>query len=379
MRISVPAETTDRERRVALTPAVVAKLTANSHQVWIESGCGVDAGFGDKDYEQAGATPASRDELLDRSELIVTVDGTGWVSQGELPSDSTLIGLLDPLWRASDLASFAPSGVSSFALELMPRTTRAQSMDVLSSMATVAGYQAALLAATKLPAMFPLMMTAAGTVPAARVLVIGAGVAGLQAIATCRRLGAVVTAYDIRPAAQEQIASVGAKTIDLDLDTGSTETELGYAADQGEQLNRIQAERLAPHIAAADVVISTAAIPGQTGPELIIAEAVSEMSAGSIVIDLAAASGGNCRLSRPDEEVTHHGVTIVGPTDLVSRSAATSSQLFATNLLAFVEHLCSDGELVVDQSDDIVTSTLVTRHGEVVNPRIRQLAQDETR
>ena len=377
MKIAVPTETSPRERRVALTPTVAAKLTANN-QVWVEAGCGAESGFPDEQYEKAGALVTSRQQALADGEIVVTVDGANWATNNPLGPDTTLIGLLDPLWRPADLAEIAGTGATSFALELMPRTTRAQSMDVLSSMATVVGYQAALLAASRLPSMFPLMMTAAGTVPAAKVLVIGAGVAGLQAISTCRRLGAVVSAYDIRPAAQEQISSVGAKTIQLELDAGTTETNSGYAAEQGEHLNRLQAEQLVAHIATADVVISTAAIPGQTGPELIISEAISAMNPGSMVIDLAAASGGNCRLSRPDEEVVHDGVTIVGPTDLASQSPATSSQLFATNLLSFIQHLDSDGELSVDLQDDIVSATLVTHNGEITNQRVRQLVQEQT-
>lgn len=373
MRIGVLTETGPREQRVALTPSVVESLNGDGHTVYLEIGAGARAGFRDDDYGHSGANLVDRATICDRAEIIVTVDGTSWYPPPG--NDLTLIGLMDPLNRANDLALVAKANITVLALDLIPRTTRAQSMDVLSSMATVAGYQAALVAAQRLAKIFPLMMTAGGTVPPARVLVLGAGVAGLQAIATCRRLGAVVEAYDIRPAAQEQIQSVGARALDLSVEADQTETSGGYAAAQSDQLNQTQAELLAPHIAGADVVISTASIPGQLSPELISEQALDQMKPGSVVIDLAAANGGNTRLSRPDQEIIHNGVIILGPTDLASQGAATSSQLFANNVLAFIRHLCPSGDLVIDPDDDITGATLVTTNGEITNPMIKERVQ----
>ena len=267
--------------------------------------------------------------------------------------------------------ALAATDATAISLELVPRITRAQSMDVLSSMATVAGYQAVLLGSTRIQKMIPMLMTAAGTVPPARFLVLGAGVAGLQAIASARRLGAVVEAYDIRPAAQEQIRSLGAKAVDLELADDDTEDAGGYATEQSDDQSRRQHELLAPHVADADVVITTAAVPGAASPELVTPEMIESMRPGSVIVDLAAELGGNTRLTRADDEVEHRGVLILGPTDLTSRAPMTASQMFSTNIVSLLRHLAPDGELVLDLNDEITAGTVLTLGGEVCHPAVR--------
>lgn len=382
MRIGVPREDGRRERRVAITPDGVAKLVAGGHEVTVEVGAGLRAGFADADYRQAGAKLDQRPAVIGNSGVVTQVNGptaTELVSPewGAIGPDHVLIGLHDPLWQTDRAQALSDSGATIVSLELIPRTTKAQSMDVLSSTATVVGYQAALLAASRLPRILPMMMTAAGTVTPARFVVLGAGVAGLQAIATARRLGAVVEGYDIRPAATEQIRSLGAKAIELDLGLGqSGEGEGGYAAEQTDDLNRRQNELLTPFIADADAVITTAAIPGAASPELVTTDMVDAMSAGSVIIDLAAERGGNCRLTQADDEVNHDGVAILGPTDLASRAAATTSQMFSNNVLSLLAHLApgDDGgaEPDFDVDDEIVQGVIVARRGEVRHPRVRQ-------
>lgn len=376
MRIGIPSERGDRERRVAITPSGAAALVEAGHRVLVERGAGQEAGFADDRYREAGASIETRDRVIIEGQILIQVDGPGpddlieadWAAVGP---DHVLIALHDPLGQPERAKALAGTGATTIALELLPRITRAQSMDVLSSMATVAGYHAVLLAASRVPKMVPMLMTAAGTVPPARFLVLGAGVAGLQALATARRLGAVVSAYDVRPAAREQIESVGARAVDLDLDTDSAEDGSGYAATQSEEQSRRQLELLAPHVADADVVITTAAVPGARSPELVTPSMVEAMARGSVLVDLAAARGGNCRLTVPDDEVTHHGVTILGPTDLASRAPSTSSQMFSNNVLALLRHLAPDDELVIDLADEITAGTVLTTGGEIVHPMVR--------
>ncbi len=375
MRIGVLTEVAERERRVALTPEGVGRLVGSGHAVIAESGCGQGAGFSDAKYVDAGASIAQRDKVLSYAEVLlqVRVTGTHPTADGVLSTldrSSVLIGNVDPLWMAQNAASVAATGATVLALELVPRISRAQTMDVLSSQATVAGYEAALLAATRAPRMFPMLMTAAGTVPPSRVFVLGAGVAGLQAIATAKRLGAVVDAYDVRPAAAEQIRSVGGRAVELDLGTAGEEDSSGYATEQTEDLNARQQRLLAPVIAEADVVITTAAIPGAASPELITAAMIDMMRPGSVVIDLAAERGGNCELTVADTEVVHSGVTILGPTDLPSRSPKDSSQMLSNNIVALLEHLVVDGELVIDGDDEVTGALLVARGGSVCHPRV---------
>ncbi len=350
---------------MALTPNGVAKLVADGHDIAIVSGAGVRAGFTDQSYAEAGAEIVDVAAGRSRPGIVATIEPP---EPGPTPlgPEQVLIGLLDPRWRPDPIAELATGGATIIALELMPRITRAQSMDVLSSMATVVGTEAVLLAALRLPKLFPLMMTAAGTIPPARVLVLGAGVAGLQAIATARRLGAVVEAYDVRPAAVEQIQSLGAKAIVLDVETGDSEDDGGYARAQGDDVAARQQAALAVHVGEADVIITTAAIPGAASPRLITASMVEGMAPGSVIVDLAAERGGNCELTEADREMMHHGVLILGPTDLVSSSANSASQMYSTNLLTLIRHLDDDGQLRLDMDDEITSAIVVAKDGQLL-------------
>lgn len=375
MRVGVVAEVAERERRVALTPDSVARLVTRGNSVVVEAGCGARSGHPDSAYVESGAEVVSREEVLGSSDILVQVRVTGTHPTPDgiretLDHSSVLIGNADPLWMVDNAQSLAATGATVLALELVPRITRAQSMDVLSSQATVAGYEAVLLAATRSLSMFPMLMTAAGTVPPTRVFVLGAGVAGLQAIATAKRLGAVVDAYDVRPAAAEQIRSVGARAVELELDTGNSEDSGGYAKAQTEDDSAREQRLLTPVIAEADIVITTAAIPGAASPELITAAMVDAMKPGSIIIDLAAERGGNCSLTVADTEVEHGGVIILGPTDLPSRSPRTASRMLSNNVNTLLDHLIVDGDLVVDPDDEITSSMLVSRDGSVCHPRV---------
>lgn len=378
LKVGVLAETVDAELRVALTPGAAKKLISDGHLVVVESGAGLRAGMTDEAYRAVGAKVTSRAAVLDETTILLGIRGPGACANprtllAELDPSHTMIALHDPLWQSKLMPTVADTGATTLSLELIPRTTLAQSMDVLSSQATVAGYEAVLLAASLSPRMFPLLMTAAGTVPAVKVLILGAGVAGLQAIATARRLGAIVSAYDIRPAAGEQIESLGARSVQLEIDTTSAETKGGYATEQrADQADR-QKQLLSPHVAEADVLITTAAIPGRRSPELVTADMVRNMKAGSVVIDLAAERGGNVEVSETDAEVVHNYVLVLGPTDLESRSAATASEMFATNQVNLLRHLLGDdGELVIDPADEIASSIVVTKDGEIVNTRVKE-------
>ena len=372
MRLGLLCETAPRERRVALVPDGVRALAAHGWQVLVERGAGASAGHDDESYAAAGASLAASEQAREADLLVSVGDVSGCGAAAAPTGDETaFVGMFDPLWAPQRASDHARSGLTTFSLDLVPRITRAQSMDVLSSMGTVAGYEAVLLAASRLPKMFPLMMTAAGTLKPARVLVLGAGVAGLQAIATARRLGAVVEGYDVRPAAAEQIRSMGARSIELDV-TGTAgsgqdaESTGGYARAQSEDAAARQRELLSPYVAAADAVITTAAIPGRASPLLLTAEMIDAMSPGSIVVDLAAERGGNCALTEPDVEVQHAGVTVLGPTDLTSRCAAHASQMFSRNLVAFLDHLAPEA-LIDVRDDEIINAMLVTRSGSVVH------------
>ena len=379
MIIGIPKESFPGERRVALTPEAVASLAKEGAEIVIESGAGEAAGYPDPLYEERGAQCAGRADLFGRADVILQVrtlganPGEGRADLELLRQGQVLVGTAEPLTALDQLQELAGKGATLFAMELMPRITRAQSMDVLSSMATVAGYRAVLMAAQALPRMFPLMMTAAGTLTPARVLVIGAGVAGLQAIATARRLGAVVQAYDVRPAVKEQVESLGARFVELDLDTGDSEDAGGYAKAQGEEFYQRQREELGKVVAENDVVVSTAAIPGRPSPLLITAEAVAAMAPGSVVVDLAAERGGNCALTRADETVVEGGVQILGPLNLPATAPYHASQMYAHNISTFLKHLIEEGELRFDLEDEITRETLVLRDGEVVHARIAEL------
>lgn len=385
MRIGVIRETAAGERRVAVTPGVVAAYGKLKSTVLVEAGCGVEAHFPDAAYTAAGASVLSRREVLEQAEVLCAVRAGGAIRAGgaapaaiELRAGQGLIALCDPLApeSAAANAALAASSATVFALELLPRITRAQSMDVLSSQATVAGYKAALLAASNLPRFLPMFMTAAGTIAAAKCLVIGAGVAGLQAISTLRRLGAVVSAYDVRAAVKEQIESLGAKFVDLAAFGGpaatAAEDKGGYAKALDEAFYRQQREALAKVCGEVDVVVTTAAVPGRRSPLLVTAAAVEAMRPGSVIVDLAAERGGNCELAKPDLEVVHHGVRILGPTNLPATVPTDASQMFARNVLAFLTPIIqksADGGLTIDLEDEVVRETLLAREGRIVAAR----------
>ncbi|GAB5534451.1 MAG: Re/Si-specific NAD(P)(+) transhydrogenase subunit alpha [Rubricoccaceae bacterium] len=325
----------------------------------------------DAQYEDAGGQIVDRAAALD-ADAVATVGGLADLSG--VRAGAVVIGLLSPLDRPGSVTTYAEAGVTAVAMELVPRTSRAQRMDALSAMSTVAGYKAVLLAASSLPKFFPLLTTAAGTVRPARVLVLGAGVAGLQALATARRLGAVTASYDVRAAAREQVESVGATFVELDLETADAEDARGYAKALTEDDQARQVEALAAHVAEHDVVISTALIPGRTAPQLITGRGVEGMRPGSVIVDLAAANGGNCEVTQPNENVTHAGVTVLGPTNLPSTMPFHASEMYGGTVAAFIqEFLSDDGELVLDPDDDIVQSAVLTRDGAIVNDRVRGL------
>jgi H+-translocating NAD(P) transhydrogenase subunit alpha len=382
MIVAVPRETFSGERRVALVPAGVAALTKKSLHCKIEAGAGEAAGFDDDAYRTAGAEIiADRSDLLSMADVLLQVRTLGDNPQ-QPPSDldalqagAVVIGAADPLGNPAAVREYAERKLTLFALELLPRITRAQSMDILSSMATIAGYEAVLMAAHELPRIFPLLMTAAGTLKPARVLVIGAGVAGLQAIATARRLGAIVMAYDVRPAAREQIESLGASAVQLDLATDDAEDQAGYAKALTAEQEERQRAQLADVVADCDVVITTAAIPGRPSPRLITAAAVERMQRGSVVVDLAAQRGGNCELTLADQIVESRGVRIFGPTNLPSAAPLDASQMYSTNVVNFVSLITVDGKLAIDTSDQIVRDTMVTRDGEITSERLKQLLE----
>jgi NAD(P) transhydrogenase subunit alpha len=380
MIVGTPAESFPDERRVALTPGAVQPLTRAGAEVILERGAGEAAGFQDREFEDKGVRLVSRAEVFATADVILQVrtpganPAAGAADLGALRPGQVLVGTAEPLTSHRVTRELARAGVSLFALELMPRITRAQSMDVLSSMATIAGYKAVLMAADALPRMFPMLMTAAGTVAPARVLVIGAGVAGLQAIATARRLGAVVEAYDVRPAVKEQVESLGASFVELDLEAEASEDAGGYARAMDEEFYRRQRELMARVVAGNDVVVSTAAVPGKRAPVLVTTEMVEAMRPGSVVLDLAAERGGNCELTRPGETVRHGAVTVIGPLNLPSTVPYHASQMYARNATTFLTHLIKDGELQLDLEDEITRGTLVTRAGEIVHPQVAELA-----
>lgn len=383
MIVGVAKETCPGERRVALVPAALGPLSKAGLEIVMEPGAGLAAGYPDKGYEDRGVRiVADRAEVFRSADVVLHVRALGANPEAGrqdlelLREGQVVIGMADPLTAHEATRSLADRRVALFALELMPRITRAQSMDVLSSMASIAGYKAVLLAATTVPKMFPMMMTAAGTITPAKVFVIGAGVAGLQAIATAKRLGAVVEGYDVRPAVKEQVESLGARFVELEIEAGQAEDKGGYAKAMDEEFYRKQRELMARVVAESDVVITTAAVPGRQSPVLVTAEAVAGMAPGSVIVDLAAERGGNCELTRADETVDANGVTILGPTNLPSTVAFHASQMYARNIATFLSHLVKDGKLEIDTEDEITKETLVCRDGEVVHGRVRELMGD---
>ena len=371
MRIGVPKETAAGERRVAMVPDVVRRLAGGGHEVVLEAGAGEAAGLLDDAFTEAGATigPAWDAEVV--AKVVAPSDG----EVGNLGSGTVLIGFLAPLTNGAGTRAIAQSGATSFAMEAIPRISRAQSMDALSSQATVAGYRAVLIGAQELGRFFPMLMTAAGTVPPARVLVLGAGVAGLQAIATARRLGAQVTGYDVRAAVAEQVQSLGAQFLELEAGKGA-EGEGGYARELTEEEKQAQQQELADKIATFDVVITTALVPGRPAPRLVTAESVKKMKAGSVIVDLAGETGGNCELTEPGEVVVRHDVTIVSPLNLPATMAEHSSALYARNVQSLLELLVGeDGRLNLDFDDEIIAGACITRGGEIVHDGARKAAE----
>ncbi|HEV2198765.1 MAG TPA: Re/Si-specific NAD(P)(+) transhydrogenase subunit alpha [Bryobacteraceae bacterium] len=366
----VVKETCPGERRVAVTPKVVDMLTKAGVGVWIESGAGVESGYPDEEYAARGAKVASLADIRASAGVLLTVHAPEPIG---LNKGQVVIGFCDPLSEPDIAARYAQAGLTLFSMELVPRITRAQSMDALSSMASIAGYKAVLLAAVELPRLFPMMTTAAGTLPPARVLVIGAGVAGLQAIATARRLGAVVSGYDVRAAVKEQIESLGAKFVSIDIGT-TGEGQGGYARALTEEEIRSQREQMAKAIEEQDVVITTAAVPGRKAPILVTREMALGMSPGSVIVDIAAERGGNCELTSPGETVVENGVRILGPVNLPSTVPGHASQMYARNIVTLLKNmLTKTGELNIDTSDEITRESMVVRDGEVVNPRVQAL------
>jgi NAD(P) transhydrogenase subunit alpha len=380
MIVGTVKETLPGETRVALTPSVLGALTKLGAEVLVESGAGDAAGYPDATFTEKGATiVASRSDVFARADVVLQIRGLGANPEAGAADvaltrrGQVLVASFEPLTAAEEVKKIAATGATLFALELVPRITRAQSMDILSSMATIAGYKAVLLAADHLPKMFPMMMTAAGTVKPAKVMVLGAGVAGLQAIASSKRMGARVAAYDIRAAVKEQIESLGAKFVDLQLDAGDAEDKGGYAKAMDEAFYQRQREALARAVEPMDVVISTAAIPGRKAPLLLTADAVRGMAPGSVIVDLAAETGGNCELTRAGETVVEHGVTILGPRNLASTVPYHASQMFSTNIVTFLLNMVTkEGKLEINTEDEVVAGSLVTRDGEIVHPRVRE-------
>ena len=382
MIVGVPRESFPGERRVALVPAVIPNLTKAGLEVAVETNAGREAGYPDADYVSKGAKIIhDRAELFRSADIITQVlcygsnDRTGKADLPLFHREQVLVGFLRPLGSRETITEIASKGVTSFSVELMPRTTRAQSMDALSSMATIAGYKAVLIAADALPKIFPMLTTAAGTITPARVLIIGVGVAGLQAIATARRLGAVVSAYDVRPAVKEQVQSLGGRFVELPIEAKDAQDERGYARAQGEDFYRRQRELLGKVVAESDVVITTAVIPGKAAPILVTKDMVAGMAPGSVIVDLASERGGNCELTRGGEKINVNGVTIIGWYNLASTVPYHASQMYARNLTAFLLHLVKDGKLQLNTADEIVRDTLLTRSGEVVNARLREFFQ----
>jgi len=376
MRIGVPKETLPGETRVALVPAAVGPLLKAGLQVAVEQSAGEAAGFTDDAYRAQGASIVPRSEVFQTADVLLQVRSTP--PDPALRSGQAVIGFADPLGAPAALRGPAAAGVTMLSMELMPRITRAQSMDALSSMATIAGYKGVLLAANQLPRMFPMLMTAAGTVSPARVFVVGAGVAGLQAIASAKRLGARIEAYDVRPAVKEQVQSLGARFVELPLESADAEDKGGYAKAQDEAFYRRQREMMIKVVAGSDVVITTALIPGKRAPILVTTEMVEAMQPGSVVVDLAAERGGNCELTKPDEIVVHKGVTIIGPSNPASMVPYHASQMYSKNITTFLMHLlgkdgASGPALPINTEDEITRETLLTHQGAVVHARVREL------
>jgi NAD(P) transhydrogenase subunit alpha len=379
MIVGVPKESFPGERRVALVPAVIPSLLKAGFDVVVESGAGAEAGYPDAEYVgKGGKILLKRAEVFKAADVVLQVlchgsnDVTGKADLPLLRPGQMLIGFLRPLGSVETVQEIAATGATAFSIELMPRTTRAQSMDALSSMATICGYKAVLLAADRLPRLFPMLTTAAGTITPARVFIIGAGVAGLQAIATARRLGAVASAYDMRPAAKEQVHSLGGRFVELPVEAQDAQDSRGYARAQDESFYRRQRELLSRVVAESDVVITAAVIPGKKAPLLVTRDMVKKMAPGSVIVDVAAERGGNCELTQASRVVVEHDVTIIGYINLASTVPYHASQMYAHNVVAFLLHLTKEQKIEINTDDEITRETLVTQGGEVVNTRVRE-------
>jgi proton-translocating NAD(P)+ transhydrogenase subunit alpha len=379
MILGVPKESYPGERRVAVVPAVIPALAKAGLEVLVEAGAGMEAGYPDRDYTEKGAKlVADRTEIFRTADIVAQVlcfgsnDVNGKADLPLMRSGQVIVGFLRPMGKLEELEELAKTGVTSFAVELMPRTTRAQSMDALSSMGTICGYKAVVMAADTLPRIFPMLTTAAGTITPGRVFIIGAGVAGLQAIATARRLGAVASAYDMRPAAKEQVQSLGGRFVELPIEAKDAQDSRGYATAQGEEFYKKQRELLGSAVAESDVVITAAVIPGKKSPVLVTKEMVGRMAPGSVIVDLASERGGNCELTQAGRTVKEHGVTIIGVFNLASSVPYHASQMYAKNLSAFLLNLVKDGKLQLNEKDEIHRETLLTQGGEIVNARVRE-------
>jgi H+-translocating NAD(P) transhydrogenase subunit alpha len=380
MIVGVPRESFPGERRVAMVPAVIPSLAKAGLEVVVEAGAGKEAGYLDAEYAAKGAKILpTRAYVFAAADIVVQVlcygsnDRTGKADVPLYRPNQVLIGFLRPLGSLETIQEIASKGVTAFSIELMPRTTRAQSMDALSSMATISGYKAVLIAADALPKIFPMLTTAAGTITPARVFIIGCGVAGLQAIATARRLGAVVSAYDLRPAVKEQVQSLGGRFVELPIEAKDAQDARGYATAQGEDFYKKQRELLGKVVGESDVVITAAVIPGKKSPILVTKEMVAGMAPGSVIVDLAAERGGNCELTRAEEEVVENGVTIIGSINLASTVPYHSSQMYAKNVATFLLYMIKEGKLQVNPQDEIVRETLLTQGGEIVSARLREI------
>jgi NAD(P) transhydrogenase subunit alpha len=376
MIIGVPGETEENENRVALVPPVAEDLIDEGHDVVVSSGAGEGSDWSDADYEEVGCEILDRSEVFERADVVLHVNGLGNSEDPDTESyteEQVVVGLLGPYSIEDEEAEvLAEKEVSAFALELMPRISRAQSMDALSSMASIGGYKATVMAAEELPEMFPMEMTAAGTVQPADVFVIGAGVAGLKAIATAERLGASTRGHDVRLEVKQEVESLGADFVELELPTEESGDEEGYAVEMGEEFYEEQRRQMQRVVPESDVLITTAAIPGRPAPEIVTTEMIEDMNEGSVVVDLAAETGGNCEPTVADEVVEHEGVKIFGPTDLPSRVSHTASQLYSNNMKSFIDNLTDEGELDIDLDDEIHDSTLLTHDGEIRNPHIQE-------
>ncbi len=383
MTIGVPTETCPGERRVSIVPAGVAALVRTGCTVQVASNAGREAGFPDAVYEEAGALiVAERETVFEGADAVVQVRGgganpvSGVADIAQVREGQLVVGFLEPLSAPAEIKTLSDRGATACAMEFIPRTSRAQSMDALSSQANIGGYKAALMAAEYLPRLFPMMMTAAGTITPAHVFVVGVGVAGLQAIATCKRLGAVIQAYDVRPAVKEQVQSVGARFVELELDTSDSEGSGGYAQAMDEQFYAKQREMMARVVSENDVVITTAAVPGKRAPVLVTEDMVRSMRPGSVVIDLAAERGGNCEITEPGKTVVKHGVTLVGEVNIPSTVPFHASQMYSNNIVNFLKLMINDGALDTEIDDDIVHGATVARNGEIVNEQVSALLSE---